>query len=216
MTTKCIIIAAGEATRWKNHLGVPKHLVPINGTPILERTVKLINHYPDVEVYVVAKDDDERYKIEGSTYYEAKLNPANNDADKFLSSEELWNPDGRTIVFYGDTYFTRNAMKTIMTFESQEWTLFSSKDECFAQSFYPEDIPKHRDALHKIRDAAKAGGLWRCGGWEHYRAYCHEPLQVHKFYGHNVQIDDLTDDFDYPDDYELFMERYVNTDLENR
>jgi len=204
---KCIIICAGDGTRWDNYLGSPKHLIKIGGERLIDRVVKQLNKY-NTEVYVIAKNNDDRYKVEGSTYYEADLNENNVDADKFLSSQELWSKEGRTIVFYGDVWFTDEAIKTIIEYDKKEWILFSNMVECFAQSFYPENIEEHLQALYKIRDAYKEKRIERCGGWEHYRAMTGIPLTEHRFNGRNYQITDLTDDFDYPKDYEVFIKKY--------
>lgn len=39
---KYVIMAAGEGKRWNNFLGVPKHLIEINGETLLERTTRLL------------------------------------------------------------------------------------------------------------------------------------------------------------------------------
>jgi hypothetical protein len=208
MTTRCIIICAGEATRWDNYLDVPKHLIEIGGETILQRTVRLLNKYEGLDIFVVGKNDDDRYKIPGSTYYEADLNPENVDADKFLSSQSLWNEDGRTIVFYGDVWFTEEAIDTIIMHTGTDWVLFSNDKECFAQSFYPEHIEEHRNALYRIRDDFKSGVIKRCGGWEHYRAMTGTPLDKHEFRGRNIKIYDLTDDFDFPWEYDEWIVKY--------
>src|SRR5690606_1796938 len=116
MKTRAIIIAAGKGSRWNNYNGIDKHFLEIDGEPIIHRTVRLLNENGVDDVYVVGKDD--RYKISGSQLYIPTLNPANYDADKFLSSKDLWLRDeGRTIVFYGDVYFTEMAIKTILDFK---------------------------------------------------------------------------------------------------
>lgn len=215
---KAIIIAAGEATRWGNYLNTPKHLIEIDGEPILHRTVRLLKENGVKQIYVVSKDDP-RYQVPGATQYIAKIDYENNaDADKFLSSKSLWNRNGRTIVLYGDVYFTEAAMSTICNFKSTEWTLFcrigASKytgtpwGECFAQSFYPEDIPKHEAALRRVAKLHKEKKIDRCGGWEHYRAMIGLPDSIIRskvFDGHYMNIDDLTDDFDYPEDYDRWI-----------
>jgi len=215
---KAIIIAAGEATRWGNYLNTPKHLIEIDGEPLLHRTVRLLKANGVSQVYVVSKDD-ERYQIPGATQYIAQLNYKQNaDADKFLSSKALWNRNGRTIVLYGDVYFTEAAIKTIIGYQEKSWTLFCRKraskltgtpwGECFAQSFYPEDIPKHEAALHRVAKLYKDKIIDRCGGWEHYRAMVGFPdnkIRSKLFNGHCVEIDDLTDDFDYPEDYDRWI-----------
>jgi choline kinase len=116
---RAVIIAAGEATRWGNYLNTPKHLIEIDGEPILHRTVRLLRLNGVTDIFVVSKDDP-RYLIEGANQYIAKLNYENNaDADKFLSSKNLWNTQGRTLVLYGDVYFTYAAMQTICDFDKR-------------------------------------------------------------------------------------------------
>ena len=39
---RIVILCAGDATRWGGYLGLPKHLVPIHGEPLLHRTVRLL------------------------------------------------------------------------------------------------------------------------------------------------------------------------------
>src|SRR5690606_37023468 len=123
----------------------------------------------------------ERYNTPYSKQTPVKIDYENNaDADKFLSSKHLWNKDGRTLVFYGDCYFTEEAMDTIINFEKEEWTLFCRPNaskitgtpwgECFAQSFYPQHIKRHEDKLNEIAHLHKTKQIKRCGGWEHYRA----------------------------------------------
>jgi hypothetical protein len=217
-----IIIAAGDATRWGNHLNVPKHLVKVDGEPILNRTIRLLNERGVTQVYVVGPDDD-RYRIDGSELYIPKKNKHNLDADKFLNSEPLWNTDGRTIVCYGDVFFTDEAMDTIVFSEIKDWTLFCRFDkstytgtpwgECFAQSFYPEHIKQHKDALLHIAELRRHKKILRCGGWEHYRVMCgveDSKLNKHFRHGNAVNIDDWTDDFDFPDDYNRFIKKWNN------
>lgn len=210
--TVCIIICAGEATRWGNYLGVPKHLITLEGEVMLYRLVRQLSQYKDTEVHVVVKEEDARYKVPNSELYIADLNSENVDADKFLSSQKLWNRVGRTIVFYGDVWFSDDAISTIMDYKKRDWVLFArhtpskitgcSWGECFAQSFYPKDIEEHRANLHKIANAYKNKQIKRCGGWEHYRAMAGIPLAEHKVGKRYYNIDDWTDDFDKPEDYD--------------
>jgi choline kinase len=86
---RAIIIAAGEATRWGNYLGVPKHLIPIDGEPIAKRTIRLLKDRGVSDIFLVGLDSD-LYRLTGSKFYLAKKNPEYAGADKFLSSKELW------------------------------------------------------------------------------------------------------------------------------
>ena len=214
-----IIIAAGSATRWGNHMGVPKHLIVIEGEPILYRTVRLLKERGVKNIYVVGPPDDPRYEVPGSKLYIPTKDRSNHDADKFLNSSPLWNLSGRTIVFYGDVYFTEEAMDTIINWYDMKWTLFArfgaSKftgtkwGECFAQSFYPQAIPKHRDMLIYIAALMNDKVIRRCGGWEHYRAMNgarEKNVSKHIKYKRLVEIDDWSDDFDYAQDYDRWIE----------
>lgn len=199
----------------------PKHLLKIEGERILDRTVRLLTDNSIKDVYVVTKDNDARYKTQLSNLYIANLDYENNaDADKFLSSKDLWNKSGRTIVIYGDCYFSNRAIHTIASWPHDEWTLFcrphgssitgSKYGECFAQSFYPFHISEHEACLHKVAALYKNGTIKRCGGWEHYRAMIGvdpEDLNTHVMGGRHVEINDWTEDFDYPDDYVMWTRR---------
>ncbi len=215
----CIIICAGEATRWGNHLGIPKHLIEIGGETLIERTTRLLHKHKkeDIDVKIVVKDlKDKRYYVDGAETVEANLNPQNVDADKFLSSEHLWNQEGRTLVIYGDCWLSDGCIKKVMEFESEEWTLFANKVECFVQSFYPQSIPQHKAALEYIRESYKRGDISVCGGWHHYRAMQGYPLTEHRMEHNFYLIDDLSDDFDFPNEYDNFMERYNNAEASLR
>lgn len=219
---RAIIIAAGEATRWQNYLGIPKHFAPVDGEPILFRTIRLLKERNITDVFVVGPDSDQ-YKIPGSTLYVPLKAPENQDADKFLNSKSLWSKECRTVVFYGDVFFTDNAMDFIINFKSSEWTLFCRFDkssltgtkwgECFAQSFFPSDISLHEEKLYYIADLKKRNIINRCGGWEHYRAMngaLEKQVNKHKRYQKHFIIDDWTDDFDYPEDYDRFIKKWNN------
>ena len=210
--TVCIIICAGEATRWGNYLGVPKHLVTLEGEVMLHRLVRQLSEYKDNSIHIVVKEDDDKYKVSGSELYVADLNPSNGDADKFLSSQKLWNKHGRTLVFCGDVWFSDSAIRKILSYRGTDWIVFgrhhASKitgckwGELFAQSFYPKDIKEHRANLHKVAEAYKAKSITSAGGWAHYRAMSGIPLGEHKIKDKFYNIDDWTDDFDKPEDYD--------------
>jgi len=36
---RIVIMAAGLCKRWKNYLGIPKQFAPVNGEPIIKRTI---------------------------------------------------------------------------------------------------------------------------------------------------------------------------------
>lgn len=217
---RAIIIAAGDATRWGNHLNTPKHLVEVDGEPILNRTVRLLNNNGVTDIHIVGPNDD-RYKITGTSLFIPVKNPNYHGVDKFLNSEGLWSKCSRTLVMYGDVFYTDEAIKTIVEFQGTDWTLFcrfsGSKisggkyGECFVQSFYPKDINLHKEKLLLVVESVNNRNLKKSGGWEHYRAMNEvtgRELRKHNQYNKCFIIDDFTDDFDYPEDYDEFIKRW--------
>jgi len=215
--TRYIIICAGEATRWSNYLGTTKHMATLNGEPILERTIRLLrkNNVHRDDIFVVSKDYNTK-----AVDYRPKLNKRNHDADKFLSSKELWNKQGRTVILYGDVYFSENAIKTIIDDGCEYWRMFcrptaseitgTPYGECFAVSFMPHDHKQCYKTLKQLVYLYRGELLNRIGGWEWARLMA--GIRPSKLQKHReglpvyVTIDDETDDIDFPSDYERLKE----------
>lgn len=215
---RAIIIAAGDGTRWGKYLGIDKHFIEIDGEKLIHRTVRQLRDNGIEDIWVVGKD--KRYEIPGAKFFLPELNEHNDGVDKFLNSKELW-IDGRTIVLYGDVYFSEYAMGKIVNHNHRDWQLFARAfgsritgckwGECFAQSFYTEHIPEHKRNLEKAVKLWHQGKIRRPSGWQHYRFMIglppnrvDEPFVGDRF----VNIDDFTDDFDSPDDYDRWMQNY--------
>lgn len=213
---KVLILAAGDGARWGDFRGVPKHLVTLAGERLLDRTVRLVNEIaPDAQVNVVVADSkDNRYRVAGSRRVKARLDPDRHDADKFASSRHLWSKTGRTVILYGDVWFSTAAMQQILRWPGEGWHAFHRIDgstitgapggECFAFPLDPDVLGHASDALDRIIDARQSGQIWRNGGWEWYRALAGVPddkLLEHRSYGNNTIIDDFTEDMDTPTDW---------------
>jgi len=224
VTTHVVVIADGDGTRWGGYGGVPKHLARFGDETLLERTVRQFAG-GDRIVWVVGPDDD-RYQVPGSSLYVPEHNPLDFDADKFTCSRDLWNPDGRTLVVYGDVWFTDEAVSEILASDRTDWVLFgrafgsrltaSPGGECFVQSFYPDSIPEHDAALRRVVRLYRNGLISRCGGWEHYRAMLRLPdslMDRHLVGDRFVHIDDYTDDIDEPFQYDVLLAALVEAGL---
>lgn len=221
---RAIIIAAGEATRWKNHTGTTKHFAVLNGQPIIHRTIDLLraNGVAYDDIYIVSKDYNLPY---GNNYHIVPNYEQNGDADKFLSSADLWAKDQRTVIIYGDVYFSEKAMHRIVHYQNTGWRLFcrptasaitgTKWGECFAIQLYPQHHQLTLDKLHHIAMLHRTGAISRCGGWELARAMMNKPdnkiRHPHVLYSPlYVVIDDETDDIDYPDDYDRLKQVLAN------
>ena len=197
---KVLIVAAGEGRRWDNYRNVPKHIVEVEGEVLLHRTYAQFKRYTD---NIVIVSTDPRYAI-GQTY--APLVGDFFDFGKIYSSHPIWDNE-RTIIVFGDVYFTDEAVETIMSNED-EFKFFLRKDkssytgknhkEIFALAFSGGMNQRIKSAIETLIDRKQGGA----GAW---RLYLHlHGLDKAKsgFYNTDgyVHIDDWTEDFDYPND----------------
>jgi hypothetical protein len=206
-----IIMAAGEQSRWRNHLNTRKHLITVAGETLLQRTVRLFKKYTNrAMVTITAKDDD--YYVEGARLIKPVITGANGGLDKFRNTIDLWDKNERNIIVYGDVFFTENCVRIITGCNRMALTMFGRYSnsyitgrggELFAMSFYSNDFERVQQAMTDLI----ALGVTR-GGWELYRKL--EGLNLHDHeYGKNfIEINDLTDDFDYPGDYDTWIQAY--------
>jgi hypothetical protein len=183
---KVLIIAAGDGSRWGNYLGVPKHLVNIEGEILLNRTCRQFLRYSS-DVVVVGPDD--RYSVQGTKLFIPDMSERR-ELDKFASSMSEWNEQGKTILVYGDVYFTDEAVEAIVSHVG-DWRYFCRSKassitgknckEIFAISFDSADLKLFKKAITRanqidkenIIQAFKEGNLYH--GW----ALKHEPEQYY-------------------------------------
>ena len=184
-------MAAGEGKRWHNYMGIPKHLVEINGETLLGRTTRLLKQH-HIDYTITAHDP--RYIEYG------KVIPQTGDCeiDRF---EEFDEP---VCYLYGDVYYSEDAIKTIINTPTNEILFFGSKEEIFSVKVV--DIEKFYMHKNNVKKYYLAGHLNRCIGWEVYRSLNTIPFNEHRITDRYVLIEDETDDIDYPEDYERFKE----------
>lgn len=204
---RVIIAAAGGDKAWNGHLDVPRHMVPVAGEPLLQRTIRQATEWTD-DVHVTTPDDD-RYRVVGAVRHVREPG-----ASEYASTRDLWSEDGRTVLLLGDVYFTDRAMSTICGDTRRDYRVFGRRGasrvtgtpygEIFAVSWWPEHHAAMDRHLATVHAARAAGTVTRPPGWMLLRAWQGTPLGRHivKRGRHFVTIDDLTDDIDRPDDYE--------------
>lgn len=213
--TRVIVLAAGDATRWGNYRGTPKHLVKIEGKTLLERTCSQFLKYTD-DVCVIGANED--YKVDGTSLYVIKAQNTHwKDAAKFLSSQNLWLRNGRTVLVFGDVYFTSEAVKTIMK-DKDAFKFFlrtgpselsgARWKEIFALSFNETMVGKINQSLLFL---ASMGQVDTQAGWALYK-YMIGPAPSGLFDNqHFTEINDWTEDFDFPEDLEIWEEHRKNS-----
>lgn len=225
---KFLIACSGKATRWGNYLGTAKHLIKIDNERLIDRTVRLLRNELqkkrlDGEICIVAPSYDDAYKVVGSSLIvPAALLGNNDEKEKYWSlpfifaSKELWNNNGCTILMFGDVYFTEFAVKTIVDGASQikqcEYYGRSKRSkltgcrygELFSIAFKSEFNDELLNCMTPIKQQFDGGVIKRFSGWEVLRMLT-EKQQLDRF----VEIDDWTEDFDYPKDYDTFIKLFM-------
>lgn len=228
---RVILTAAGAMRRWQDketgelYGGVPKHLIPIDGEPLIARTVRLLRERGVDDIVIVGPPDD-RYAMDGAMLHVPDHHvpwtgqEKGHDCYKFLSSRDLW-ANGRTVILHGDVYLAEDAADTIVGYQPETWCLFARykryhhpfhKLETVAFSFYPHDHAQMDGVLDRLVRLQVAGDIPRTGTWELYRGMrgdtVSELARVKRINhhvttpGHSVEIPPPTTDIDKPGEYE--------------
>jgi hypothetical protein len=211
LTFTAIVLAAGEGKRWGNYTGVPKHLLEIDSESLIQRTTRQISVYAD-KTFVVGTDDS--YKTDFSQLFIPKQKQPAMEMHKFSSSQELWSE--RTVLLFGDTYYTDQAISTIVQ-DTEDFTFFLRSDaSSFTQKPYGEIYAfSFLDSIHKkLKESIDIlliqHDIYSAGGWSlmrHLLGISHRSrTKDHLTKGHYIEIDDWTEDFDYPIDLDRWLE----------
>lgn len=220
MTTTCLLLCGGSNTRWGGYRGARrKHLIEIEGEILLERTLRQVAaHAPGRTIVVIHEEDRDLYRARVTLPTEIVSVPRFDgpefEARKFLSSRPFWNDRGRTIVLLGDVWFSDAAIETIFADAAEGWTAFGRPGasrwtgcpygELFAQRFTAidahEDALLRLDAMYRDRSCRRAAA-----GWAHYQLMIGRHPHDHVVGPRFVEIDDFTEDFDLPHDYDAWV-----------
>ena len=136
-----------------------------------------------------------------------------------VASMEFWATEKRTTVLFGDIYFTEDAMDKICAIDEPSRCQFIGRskaskhhgcpyEEQFGFSLLPEHQEEVSAAIEHVKEALQRGDIKGCTGWATYRHLHGLPLRKHKIVGDFVEIDDFTDDFDFPIDYERWKTHF--------
>ena len=136
---KVYILANGEATRWGNYRNCDKQLIEINGEPLLNRTVRLLNQEGLAKEQIIICG---KYKIRGSSN---KMTKAKTKREVFEKISNLTNEP--FIILYGDCYYTDAIIHDLVTRELKQY------GEWFTISPNPNTGKKWAEGYaHKIID----------------------------------------------------------------
>ncbi len=190
---KYVVMADGKGTRWANYQGIPKHLIEINGESLLERIVRLLKKY-DRECEIIITSHDSRYEIEGAKRYEPRNN--NIEIDRF--TYELIEDD--ICFLYGDTYYSEEAIITIVNESLGDITFFGTSKSIVAIKVNNSEVFKYH--IDKVKELYLNGKIQECIGWQVYQSYEDIPFGTKKIVNDFVIVDKTTRDFNSPVDLE--------------
>ena len=215
-------MAAGSSSRWDNYMNIPKHLVEIDGEQIIKRTIRLLKEYGISNIYITVPEKG----FFGDLGVKEIVGSSEKEIDKFLNAKQHI---GATFL-WGDCYFTENAIKKIveneedlMFFGNPEFNKYTGKPygEIYAvktnEEFFKKaiEIEKHRDSMSRCASWELYGYILKnkipySGYYPHFEekvdGMCiKDPDKVSKYF---TEINDFTDDFDKPKDYDEWIKRY--------
>lgn len=220
ISTEVVILCAGEASRWNSHLGVKqKQLIPIEGQILLERTLEQVSKYLPRKITVLAGrgevDIFTKHCHEGVLVREIELpSDIETPAWKYLSSEKYWNRDGETISLLGDVWFSDSAIEKIFNAGPEDWLAFGRTansvitgcpyGEIFAHKF--RNFEKHSRGLSLLDELYRTKLCSaHASGWALSQVISNEDPNIRTVGDNFVEINDFTEDFDFPEDYERWI-----------
>ena len=221
---KVLIICGGAGSRWNNYKDTEKHLVKVKDEVLLERTIRQLREHNVTDISIIKEKGCNSYDyLDVPTLDIVRRNDLHGDIDKLLSSKKYWSGDDRTVLLLGDVYFSDDAIKSIVTCNDRDWFQFGrlnpSKitgkkwNENFAFSFFPEHITQIYEAGVKSFELLNKKLIRRNTMAQFYRVMCGKDGksadyrgQPQENLGNFIVIDDITDDFDYPKDYEKMIQ----------
>jgi hypothetical protein len=216
---RVLVLAHGDARRWEQFLGAPKQFVVVDGETVVERCCRLFVE-AGCEVVLVAPDG---LPWPSGVRREVLQNPhpTGTEQDKFLATRHLWATDQRTVVVWGDVYYSVEAVRSIVGHGSDAphcWRRPGASsvtghkwDESFALSFGAEHHQTVLDACLMVVEYVRGTTV------RDHIFMTHGALQgVERFYdvnavneaGEQTFIDDWTDDFDSPAEWVQWVGRF--------
>lgn len=192
-----VIMANGRGQRWHNYGGVPKHLICVDGETLLARTTRLVHELDDTaEVYISSSNP--KYETPGAILHSPEKYI--HELDRFCY--ELIT-DNVTFL-YGDAFYTKEALRTIVSTETKGITFFGNSNAIFGVKAADGELLKA--AIDKLFDLIGAGELEDAKGWTLYHLVEGMSMAGKEIRGNFTHIEDITSDFNYPSDWDRFQD----------
>lgn len=198
-----LIPCGGDGARWGDFRGTPKQLIDFDGTPLLELLAARLHAAGADSVGVVSAD--ERFRVPGTVLLEPCRLSLGTDLDKLQTTRPHWQWAGRTWIVWGDVWLSEAGARAM--FEPDQpsiaWYGRSGRGmltgkryrELWGLSFEVDAQLELVEALMRANrrclEQREKPLAWLV--LEERRRASGEPHEL-------VEIDDRTEDFDYPRD----------------
>jgi hypothetical protein len=193
-------------------------MAPVFGEPLIHRTLRQLNERGAHDIALIAFDKG--YEAHGVQVTEPTWTSML-DATGIGISWALWSKEQRTVVLFGDVFFTDFAADALFSMlPASEFDVCwygrsgpGSKGypwkELFGLSFYPQAQLNLMGHIERVRTIRQQHPEIKGGGWPIYRSL--RGLNLWGYYpvtsGNFYEIDDDTTDFDEPEHYDAFVKR---------
>lgn len=210
---RTVILADGGREQLAEWAGGARHLIDLDGEPLLERTVRQFSTVGDVVIVGP-------YDIPPARQADAIRAPEWGHIEMFAKGLPHLAEAGRTNLVFGDVWFSDQAIDRIVATDG-DWRVFGRPGpskwtgtrwgEYFCFTLYPEHVVMFRKAMMAALHAFASGVHHRVTPWEVYYSMEGLPLKIRGKRAHTgphwVTIDDWTDDFDFIEDVERWRKR---------
>ena len=211
MKTFVGILAAGKADRWLRtktpELPEQKHLVPIGGTTLLERTRKQLDSR---SIFTTLVTNDGSLELVWNSFFRP------GEIEDFtlstlLSTQHLWSD--QNIILLGDVFYTENALDSILKDARKPLRFVGNSQEIFAFRFsrYNEEyVVEQCKKVLSQPPPLRAFGKFRDLRWQMRHGSVQPPGKEPKDRSEDNNFDsvgDKTMDVDTLKDYKLLLRR---------
>ena len=226
---KYFILAGGSGTRWNHYQGSDKCLLKIGGEALIDRTVRLLLHYGVTREDIIICPNDEVFQtimadgaLHEATCARFELLSAKSKGEAFEMIANIAKEPFS--VLFGDVFYTEAIIKDIIDRPVKKWAhWFNPNPNKYTGKPWSEgychkvmDWEWWFTKMHEFNQLVETGVI-QAGRDYAINGYLEErPMSMVYFHDFSYMSDvdvywnDWTDDFDFPVDYDRFIERYPN------
>lgn len=206
------------SSRWGNHLGITKHLVPIGKMPLIHYTQKQLKLYGFTDINISCqKKDRDLYIINNNNW----INPPDTSAEgapnnEIIISKSLFSREKNNIILFGDNFYSDSFFEKIIDANTERILIYARTNPSeYVNKKHWEPfgwyVPNNEiDYLIKCAEGAVKEMLSvhnrvlpDSAIWQTY-SRVGTGKQIYDSSYNWVEIDDETTDFDYPKDWDFW------------